>query len=185
MHKTKLPANRTMTVFMLAVAMSCSAVEAFARWPTGRLGEEVGTFLTIEGERQLAGGLVPRGPGKDPRRLLVDKVNGVKLPHPVPIVLDNALLEVETRYVLRGYETGQMIGDPPGIEKEQAYMRKKPPNQAFWSFHTSFIVTSVVEPAGVEIDEDPGHTDWIVRDAEKAPAKPATSARRAATPAAR
>jgi hypothetical protein len=171
---------------MLTLAVSGSVVEAFGHWPTGRLGEEVGTFLTIEGVRPLEANKATKGSNKDTQRLLVDTVNGKKLTHPLSIPLDNAVLDAETCYVLRGYETGRMIGDPPhGVLNDEPYSRKYLPNQAAWHFHTSFIVTSVAEPPGVEIDEDPNHTDWIIRDVGKTSVKPATAAPRASAPAKR
>lgn len=104
--------------------------------PNGRLGHPLGTYLTIEGVRA-------ERPKSGVNTLLVDTVNGKKLDTPIGIWVDNVdSLPKNTRCILRGYESGKMIGVPREVtEKEHT---SQP--QAVWQFFRYFIVTSVVEP---------------------------------------
>ncbi len=106
--------------------------------PMGKLGYPLGTYLTIEGIRMEKGKV-------GTQTLLVNVVNGKKLPSPIPIWIDNIKnpgLPKDTRCVFRGYESGKMIGVPNEVaEKEQI-----PQSQAVWQFFHYFTVTSVVEP---------------------------------------
>lgn len=115
--------------------------------PLGKLGYPLGTYLTMEGIRMEKGKV-------GTRTLLVDTINGKKLPSPVPIWIDNVRnpgLPKDTRCVFRGYESGKMIGVPnEAAEKEQISVPA-----AAWQFFRYFVVTSVVEPenlkSGMEI----------------------------------
>ena len=75
--------------------------------------------------------------------LLANTVNGKKLDTPIGIWVENVeALPKGTRCILRGYESGRMIGVPAAVaEKEHI-----PLPQARWQFFRFFIVTSVVEP---------------------------------------
>jgi len=111
--------------------------------PDGRLGHPLGTYLTIEGVR------APQQYMSDTvNTLLVDTVNGKKLDTPVRICVENVeSLPKDTHCILRGYETGSMIGTPPAVieaAKEDGKDVSLP--QVGWQFHRVFIVLSVVEP---------------------------------------
>jgi hypothetical protein len=106
--------------------------------PRGSLGHRLGKYLTIEGVRAEA------DQGKvGVNTLLVDTVNGKKLDTPVGVWVENVHpLPKATRCILRGYESGRMIG-VPGEVAEKEHIE---PMQARWQFYRYFIVTSVVQP---------------------------------------
>lgn len=109
--------------------------------PMGRLGYKLGTYLTIEGIRAEKGKV-------GVRTLLVDTINGEKIDTPIGIWIDNIeSLPKEERCIIKGYESGKMIGTPDEvIEKENLSQ-----SQARWQFYRYFIVTSVVEPIDLKI----------------------------------
>lgn len=110
--------------------------------PSGRLGHPLGTYLTIGGVRMERGKV-------GTRTLLVDTVNGQKLAEPVGVWIDNVKhpgLPKETRCVIRGYESGEMIGVPFAVAEAENI----PVPQAAWQFRRYFIMTSVVEPESLE-----------------------------------
>jgi hypothetical protein len=112
--------------------------------PAGRLGFPLGSYLTIEGARAERGKVGTSS-------LLVDTINGVKLAEPVGIWIDNLKspgLPEKTRCVLRGYESGRMIGLPDEVVEAEAEKLLIP--QAAWQFLRYFIVTSIVEPQTLE-----------------------------------
>ncbi|GAF84246.1 unnamed protein product, partial [marine sediment metagenome] len=106
--------------------------------PMGRLGFPLGTYVTIEGHRI-------DGKKTGTRTLLVDAMDGVKLDNPIRIGISNVRapgLPKEVRCIVRGYESGEMIGVPLAVAKAE----NLPFPQKGWGFHRYFIVTSVVEP---------------------------------------
>ncbi len=110
--------------------------------PAGSLGYPLGTYLTIEGIRVETGKV-------GTRTLRIDTINSRKLPEPIDIWVDNVKhpgLPAGTRCVIRGYESGKMIGVP--FEVAKAENSSLP--QAGWQFKRYFIITSVVEPASLE-----------------------------------
>jgi hypothetical protein len=111
--------------------------------PAGRLGYPLGTYLKIEGVKMVDG--VKTGG----RTLLVDMVNGKKLAEPTGVGVENIeSLPTSTRCILRGYEMGGMVGQPPALEeadREEGKSVSLP--QAGWQFRRWFVVLSVVEPA--------------------------------------
>jgi len=108
-------------------------------FPNGILAHPLGTFLVIEGIREEEGKV-------GVQTLAVDTINGRTLPNPINIWIDNVKnLPEGARCVLRGYESGKMIGLPREVaEKENLCMP-----QACWQFRHYFIVTSIVEPASL------------------------------------
>lgn len=110
--------------------------------PPGNLGHPLGTYLTIEGERTeraKAGA----------NTLLVDTVNGKKLAQPVAVWVDNAKhpgLPKAVRCMVRGYESGRMVGVPHGVSEAE----KIPPAQVRFQFRKHFVMTSVLEPQTLE-----------------------------------
>jgi len=125
------------------VLMLCIGLAEAQDIPDGGLGHPLGTYLTIEGVR------APQQYMTDTvNTLLVDTVNGKKLDTPVRICVENVeSLPKDTHCILRGYETGSMIGTPPAVieaAKEDGKDVSLP--QVGWQFHRVFIVLSVVEP---------------------------------------
>ncbi len=109
--------------------------------PPGRLGYPLGKYLTIEGVRAERGKV-------GVRTLLVDKADGREVSPPIGLWIDNTdALPAGTRCVLRGYESGKMIGLP----REVAEKENLPLPQAGWQFYRYFIATSVVEPIDLKI----------------------------------
>jgi hypothetical protein len=116
--------------------------------PTGKLGSYLGEYLTIEGVRAEVGKV-----GK--KTLIVDTVGGKKLDKPIHIWVHNLELPAEKRCVLKGYESGEMIGTPPAViaaAKEQG-RTDVGESQAAWQWHSHFVVLIVVEPKGLEVRE--------------------------------
>lgn len=111
--------------------------------PKGKLGYRLGVYLTIEGIRMERGKV-------GTRTLLVDTVNGKKLETPIATWIDNikdpGIPEGE-KCILRGYESGKMIGMPEEVIKAEHVSQP----QAGWQFFRYFIITSVVQPASVVI----------------------------------
>jgi hypothetical protein len=123
--------------------MLCIGLAEAQDIPDGGLGHPLGTYLTIEGVR------APQQYMTDTvNTLLVDTVNGKKLDTPGRIWVENAdSLPKDTRCILRGYETGSMIGTPPAvIEAAKEEGKDFTPEQFGWRFQRGFIVLSVVEP---------------------------------------
>jgi hypothetical protein len=119
--------------------MLCTGLAQAQDIPDGGLGHPLGTYLTIEGVRaeQLMWGFPMR----------VDTVNGKKLEKQIEVWVSNVDLPKDARCILRGYETGSMIGTPPAVieaAKEDGKDVTLP--QVGWQFHRVFIVLSVVEP---------------------------------------
>lgn len=108
--------------------------------PMGSLGYKLGTYLTIEGIRAEKGKV-------GIRTLLVDTVNGGKTDMPVYLWMDNveSLPEGE-RVVVRGYESGKMIGIPDEVLEKEHLAQP----QVRWEFYRYFIITSAVQPADLK-----------------------------------
>lgn len=126
---------------LLLVALGGHADGVWDDIPAGKLGFPLGTYLTIEGEAAKPGPKV-----NSTCTLLVDTVNGKRLDAPVFIWIDSlkGSLPQTGRIVVRGYESGRMVGVPDEVaEKEHL-----PEPQAVWHFSRYFVVTSWVQPAG-------------------------------------
>ena len=120
----------------------------FGSGPRVVLGKGLGEYLTIEGVRAEKGMVGPRD-------MIVDTIDGKKLATPVHIGIRNVDLPVKQRCVLKGYETGEMIGTPPAAQeaaKEQG--REAKIEQAGWGWYPLFVVLIVVEPKGLEISRE-------------------------------
>lgn len=114
--------------------------------PIGTLGQPLGAAVTIEGQAPPAPQEVRKN--NSVRVLIVDTVNGEKLPHPIGITVTNIERAPETgRCVLRGYESGRMIGNPPALEE---WARKEGKEftvpQAVWQWSSYFVALSVESP---------------------------------------
>ena len=113
--------------------------------PLGKLGPALGTILTIEGVRIV-------DLRKAPPSLclvLVDAVNGKKLASPIKIDVENLEernLPVGKRCVLRGYETGRMVGVPMEVARmkaAEAGMKADLVQIPRWEFQRTFAVVSI------------------------------------------
>ncbi len=111
--------------------------------PIGRLGQPLGSYLKIEGVRAEN--------SKSPA-LRVDTVNGRKLRQSVEVAVSNVDLPKAERCVLKGYENGQMIGQPPAVvEAAREAGKEIVEHQAAWQMHMFFVATSVVPPNALQI----------------------------------
>jgi hypothetical protein len=83
--------------------------------------------------------------------LWVSKVNGKALPEKVGIPIegfDSSAVPRRTRCVLKGYETGRMVGQPPAVVAAAKEAGRPPPPSpaAPWHFSRHFVVLKVVPP---------------------------------------
>jgi hypothetical protein len=109
---------------------------------TGRLTDHLGELITIEGTQ-------PERAGKgNATSLSVDTVNGVKLAEPRNVPISGFRVPKDVRCVLKGYETGSMIGTPPAIAQAAKEQGQEPPipSQAAYQWYTDFVVLIVIEP---------------------------------------
>jgi len=117
--------------------------------PGGKLGVALGEYVTIEGVRAEEGAFVGT------RTLVADTVGGKKLDKSIRIWVNNLELPAKKRCVLKGYESGQMIGTPPAVHeaaKEQG--RTVGDVQAAWQWRPHFVALIVVEPKGLEVPKE-------------------------------
>jgi hypothetical protein len=108
--------------------------------PTGTLRFPLGTYLKIEGAKQVARGKA------EGRTLLIDTVEGKQLDKPVKLPIKNVEIP-DGRCVLNGYETGAWVGTPEGLPPGT------PAEPFSFHFHPSFIVTSVDAPKGLKVEQ--------------------------------
>lgn len=128
------------------------------RQPSGLLADQLGMYLTIEGVR-LEGAKIETG------TLLVDTVDGKKLDKPISLVIRGASvvnhnlqlaglnLPAKQRCILKGFESGEMIGVPPAVPaaaKEQGW-QEVPMSPVQWQWRPYFVALVVVEPKGLEL----------------------------------
>lgn len=118
------------------------------RVPVGRLGERIGTYMTIEGKRYDG----PTLKVAKSRFFVVDAVNGKRLPKPRAIHTKNLVLPENERCVLKGYESGIMIGQPPAFEAAAKELGINPPAgpQAGWQWSSHFVVLIAQSPKGLK-----------------------------------
>lgn len=123
------------------------------RQPGGILRDELGVYLTIEGVRADAG-------KSETGTLLVDTVDGNKLEKPIAVLIRisgypiNRLdLPARKRCVLKGYESGEMIGIAPAIYAAAAEQGRTETDVSSKDFmwRPYFVALVVAEPKGLEI----------------------------------
>jgi hypothetical protein len=128
------------------------------RQPGGILSDELGAYRTIEGFR-FEGGKVETG------TLLVDTVDGKKLDKPITLLIRGAVvvdqnlqpaglsLPAKQRCILKGFESGEMIGVPPAVSAaaEEQGWKEVPISQAVWRWRPYFIALVVIEPKDLEL----------------------------------
>jgi hypothetical protein len=129
------------------------------RQPGGLLGDPLGTYLTIEGVRS-------EGTKIETDTLLVDTIDGKKLDKPISLVIHGATivnhnlqparlnLPAQQRCIIKGFESGQMIGVPPAISaaaKEQGW-RDVPMSPVLWQWRPHFVALVVVEPKDLQLN---------------------------------
>jgi hypothetical protein len=128
------------------VAPAGAKVAVGPRQPGGLLRDQLGEYLTIEGVR-AEGGKIETG------TLLVDTVDGKKLDKPVPILIHNLRdVPAKQRCVLKGYESGGMIGvrRRSSLYQEQGRTDVNP-SPFPWQWRPYFVALIAVEPKGLEI----------------------------------
>jgi hypothetical protein len=123
------------------------------RQPSGYFGD-LGKYLTIEGVR-TEGAKVETG------TLLVDTVNGRKLDQPIPVVVrahafDATRFDLPTafvlppkqRCVLKGFESGEMIGVPSAVRGAAKELGRDdvPMSPVDWQWRPYFVALIVAEP---------------------------------------
>ena len=128
------------------------------RQPGGILSDQLGVYRTIEGFK-LEGGKVETG------TLLVDAVDGKKLDKPITLLIRGAVvaehnlqpadlsLPARQRCILRGFESGEMIGLPPAVSAaaEEQGWNEVPMSPALWRWRPYFVALVVIEPKGLEL----------------------------------
>jgi len=122
--------------------------------PSGKLGFPLGTYLTVEGQAARAGFKV-----NPTCTLVVDTVNGKRLAQPMPVVVEDLNTEnplpQRGRVIIKGYESGKMIGIPPGaVEAAKEAGKEIASPQAGWQFYRFFVLTSWVHPKRTESQKD-------------------------------
>ncbi len=128
-------------------------VDRGPRRPGGLLRDQLGEYLTIEGVL-AEGGKIETG------TLMVDTVDGKKLDKPVPVLIHNLNAPInrlrglaKQRFVLKGYESGEMIGVAPAVwaaAKEQGWTDVNP-SPVDWQWRPYFVALVAVEPEGLEL----------------------------------
>ena len=112
--------------------------------PIGSLGSPLGTRLEITG-------VAADGFKIETGTLRIDSVDGRMLDPPVDLWIENIDLP-KGRIIIRGYETGRMIGVPPAVVAEaEAAGKEVAVPQWPWQFRLHFVVTSAVEPSDLKI----------------------------------
>ncbi|HEY8504817.1 MAG TPA: sigma-70 family RNA polymerase sigma factor [Gemmataceae bacterium] len=157
------------------------------RPPGGILGDHLGVYMTIEGVRFEGRGKVETG------TLLVDTVNGKKLEKPVALQVRGLDYPAMTmgpldlpagRCVLKGYESGQMIGFPGAVllaAKERG-VKITNRSQAAWQWRPYFVALIAVEPEGLEIPWGRNDDRRTPPEAPRVPPPPAEPAGSAHSP---
>ncbi len=134
-------------------AMEDAAEHSNVRAPTGKLTNRLGHLITIEGIQHPKADSIKGGA----RQLLVDTVNGKKLPRPVAIHVNRFKIPPNERCILKGFEDGKMVGTPPAVFEAARELGKKvelaPQTHYHWS--TQFYALIVVEPRPDPVPKEP------------------------------
>jgi hypothetical protein len=67
----------------------------------------------------------------------------------------NLILPSKQRCILKGFESGEMIGVPPAVSAaaEEQGWKEVPTSQAVWRWRTYFVALVVVEPKDLELQK--------------------------------
>jgi hypothetical protein len=125
------------------------------RQPGGVLGDRLGEYLTIEG-------VLAEGVKLETGTFLVERVNGKKLDKPVTILVrvhgfDATRFDLPVGYVmksdphrtiLKGFESGEMIGVPEGVRAAAKEMGRAevPVSSKEWQWRPYFVALIISEP---------------------------------------
>ena len=121
-------------------------------YPAMTLGYRPGTYLTIEG----VSGHEVKG---DQTFVMVDTVNGRKLSKPTTIPIRNAHVTDKQRCILKGYESGEMVGEPPAVREAAREQGKElPPSATAWRWQSYFVVLIPLKPETALIGKPSGIT---------------------------
>jgi hypothetical protein len=116
-------------------------------YPTMSLGHRPGTYLTVEG---VSG---HEAKGGQPF-VVIDTVNGRRLDKSIAIPIRNATIADNARCILKGYETGEMTGEPPAVREAAKEEGKEiPPSASAWRWQTHFVVLIAVKPENTVNDK--------------------------------
>jgi hypothetical protein len=117
--------------------------------PVGRLGQRLGTYVTIAGYRSTYPIKTNHG------TMEVDTVDGQELARPIAIEISNVELPADTRCVIKGYETAHLVGAPPAFEQaaKEAGKPFRPP-QSVWQINCYFVALAVVSPNDLKISKE-------------------------------
>lgn len=117
--------------------------------PSGYLGS-LGQYHVIEGTLHTGNDKVPSN------SLDVDTVDGRRLKKPITIHVKNVQLPTKVRCVLKGYESGTMIGRPPaeytltkelGGDPNELAMR----DATAWRWEPYFVPLIASQPRGLKV----------------------------------
>ena len=109
-----------------------------------KLSDAIGTYLEIEGVRVEKGKV-------GSQTLLVDTVNGKKLNEPISVWVQNLQLPSKKRCVIKGYESGEMIGVPPAeVAAARELGKTVTPTQAVWQWRPFFVALRVISPDNIK-----------------------------------
>jgi hypothetical protein len=128
------------------------------RQPGGILSDQLGVYRTIEGFSD-EGGKAESGTFR------VDTVDGKKLDKPILLVIRGAVvvdsnlqparlsLPADLRCILKGFESGEMIGVPPAVSAAAQEQKWKdvPMSPVQWQWRPYFVALVVVEPKELEL----------------------------------
>ncbi len=130
------------SMISVSLYLCLSAPILNAQVPLGIAGLPIGTYITVEG--------TPRQ--SKYYNFEVDVINGKKLNETRYLAVESKLelpWKNGERYVLKGYETMQMIGSPPALAEAAKEMGQPVPplTSAGWQVYYTFVTLRVIPPS--------------------------------------
>ncbi len=116
------------------------------RPPSGMLTDAIGQLITVEG--MMPDDAIGKKNGS--ARFRVDTVNGVRLENPRRVRVQGMEIPRNIRCVLKGYETGEMVGTPPAVAQAAADLGKNYSDQrqmSGYGWATHFVALILVAPS--------------------------------------